>query len=149
MCLKVCVSADEKYAAVGDELGFFYLILLRKKIVEKQVHAHMGSLRDISFTPDSLKLITGGGDSKIIIWTIDTMDQVLLKGHQQSIYSLCISYNGLLIASGSSDKTLRLWDSTNGNLKSTLQAQDHITCVAFDRNNEYIISGGSSGMVKI
>mmetsp|Transcript_16864 Transcript_16864/g.16732 ORF Transcript_16864/g.16732 Transcript_16864/m.16732 type:complete len:109 (-) Transcript_16864:219-545(-) len=108
----------------------------------------MGPIRDLCFTPNNLKIFTGGGDSKINIWDIETLEAISLKGHQQSIWSISISSNGEILVSGSSDKSLRVWDQ-EGNEKSVILALDQVTCVAFDRTDSYIIAGCASGQVKI
>src|SRR5205823_4254338 len=37
-----------------------------------------------------------------------------LAGHKDSVYALAASPDGKLLASGSYDRTIRLWDTTNG-----------------------------------
>lgn len=135
--------------AVGDELGVLYVISLKNKTLEHQVQAHMGPIRDMCFTPDSVYLITGGGDSKILVWHIGTMEYTVLRGHQQSIWSVCISNDGEIVVSGSSDKTLRVWDVKTGTQKYSIQAQEQITTIAIDRQDRYFITGGLTGIVKI
>ncbi len=38
---------------------------------------------------------------------------MVLEGHQQEIYSVEFSRDGRLIVSGSSDRTVRIWDMTD------------------------------------
>mmetsp|Transcript_12654 Transcript_12654/g.22392 ORF Transcript_12654/g.22392 Transcript_12654/m.22392 type:complete len:374 (+) Transcript_12654:152-1273(+) len=42
----------------------------------------------------------------------------VLKGHAEAVMSICFSPDSLTLASGSDDKTVRLWDSASGNLKT-------------------------------
>jgi len=148
--LKTCCSPDEKYMAVGDELGWLYVIDLKTKALRDQaIQAHRGPIRDMCFTSDSTYLITGGGDSVILVWHIGTMENTPLKGHQQSIWSVCVSHDGETVISGSSDKTLRVWNVKTGSQRYCIQSQEQITTIAIDMNDRYIISGSSMGVVKI
>ena len=45
---------------------------------------------------------------------------IVLAGHKDSVLSLAFSPNGKRLASGSSDKTVRLWDVTTGQHLRTL-----------------------------
>ena len=39
----------------------------------------------------------------------------MLKGHEDSVMSVSVSPDGTLIASGSADRTVRVWDMETGN----------------------------------
>lgn len=41
-----------------------------------------------------------------------------LKGHADSVTSLCFSPDSFLLASGSDDNTVRMWDVQSGNLRT-------------------------------
>src|SRR5262245_38465836 len=45
-----------------------------------------------------------------------------LKGHTASVMSVALSGNGKSLASGSWDKTVKLWDVTTGKITTTLEA---------------------------
>ena len=38
----------------------------------------------------------------------------ILKGHKNHVQSVCFSPDGKLIASGSMDRTIKIWDAQNG-----------------------------------
>lgn len=65
--LSVAVSPNEKHAAVGDDFGILYVFDLKLKALKSRLQAHMGPIRDMCFSKNSDYLITGGGDSKIVV----------------------------------------------------------------------------------
>ena len=70
-----------------------------------------GYVYDIAFAPDNTQLAVA---SSIGVWIYDkqsgkTLD--LLTGHTSRVYSVCFSPDGSTLASGSSDRTIKLWDT--------------------------------------
>ena len=51
---------------------------------------------------------------------VETLPYTDLKGHLANINSVVFSPDGKLLASGSDDDTIRLWDAHTGGLKNTL-----------------------------
>jgi WD40 repeat protein len=73
-----------------------------------------------------------------------------LKGHTNQVSSLAISYNGQIIASGSSDKTIKLWDLQTGELLHTLEGHsDGVTSLAISQNRKFIASGSQDKTIRI
>lgn len=56
-----------------------------------------------------------------------------MRGHEDGVWSVAFSPDGTRIVSGSSDKTLRLWDSTTGqSIGAPLRGhEDWVLSVAF------------------
>src|SRR5262245_35252426 len=56
----------------------------------------------------------------------------ILKGHDAIVYSVAFSPDGKTLASGSGDKTVRLWDAQTGQELATLYGHDeYVRSVAF------------------
>ncbi|MBX9258591.1 hypothetical protein H1Q63_32525 [Desmonostoc muscorum CCALA 125] len=61
----------------------------------------------------------------------------------------CISSDGQLLASGSWDKTIKLWNVATGREISTLSHFDSVRSVAFSRDGGWLAGGDLSGNIKI
>ena len=68
-----------------------------------------------------------------------------LTGHTLSVSSVAFSPNGLTVASGSVDETVRLWDAVTGAHKATLTGHTGwVTSVAFSPDGLTLASGGET-----
>jgi WD40 repeat protein len=78
-----------------------------------------------------------------------------LESHSHWVWSVAFSQDGQLLASGSEDKTIKLWDPTTGALKHTLEGHsDPILSVAFSQDGQLLASGSddettSSGILPL
>ena len=73
-----------------------------------------------------------------------------LEGHTDLVWSVAFSPNGQTLASGSQDRTIRLWNPQNGNLKRTLTGhRDAINSVAFSPNGQTLASGSWDGTIRL
>jgi WD40 repeat protein len=72
------------------------------------------------------------------------------KGHLNSVATVAWSPDGRRIASGSSDRTVQVWDAANGSHPFTYQ--DHTTtvlAVAWSFDSKRIVSCDDAGIVKV
>jgi WD40 repeat protein len=73
-----------------------------------------------------------------------------LVGHEHDITSVAISSDGQTIISGSSDKTIRLWDKHGNPIGQTFVGhEDAVTSVAISPDSQFIVSGSSDQTVRL
>ncbi|KAH8891530.1 hypothetical protein GQ53DRAFT_865268 [Thozetella sp. PMI_491] len=73
-----------------------------------------------------------------------------LWGHNNWVTTVAFSPSGKLVASGSDDRTVKIWDAVTGKVKKTLR--DHsrgVKAVAFSPNGKLLASGSTDKTVKI
>ncbi|KAH1407298.1 hypothetical protein KXW78_004127 [Aspergillus fumigatus] len=73
-----------------------------------------------------------------------------LGGLSHWVWSVAFPQDGQLLASGSDDKTIKLWDPTTGALKHTLVGHsDSILSVAFSQDGQFLASGSHDKTIKL
>ncbi|KAF9073591.1 WD40-repeat-containing domain protein [Rhodocollybia butyracea] len=84
-------------------------------------------------------------------WRVNGQDCKTIEGHTDAVYSVVFSPDGNCIASGSADKTLRVWDARTGDLivGPFNGHNDEVNCVAFSRDGENIVSGSYDQTVRV
>src|SRR5947199_3802572 len=67
-----------------------------------------------------------------------------LEGHQGVVYSVAFDPQGETLASGSDDKTVKLWEARSGKLLRTLEGhQGVVMSVSFDPQSGMLASGSA------
>jgi WD40 repeat protein len=73
-----------------------------------------------------------------------------LKGHTDRVTSVAFSPDGKLLASGSWDNTVKLWDVVSGQEVRTLTGHvNHVTNIAFSPDGKLLASGSTDKTVKL
>ena len=84
--------------------------------------------------------------------TWSTSGKVLktLKGHTDEVTCLAINPNGQVLASGSRDRTIRLWSLPDGTALQVLKGHiSDVTCLAISPNGQVLASGSKDGTVRL
>ncbi len=104
----VAVSPDSRtLASASFTICLWDLASGRKRL---ELPGHREGVEAIVFSPDG-KVLVAAADKEIRIWDTATGKMLAtLKGHSKEIHSIAFSPDGTLLASGSSDTTVRLWD---------------------------------------
>jgi len=130
---------------------------------------HDTPVYSLAFSPDGKTLASGGGGNdyrngaswngySIVLWNVAKGQAIgsPLVGHKDEVLSLAFSPDGKVLASGSADETVKLWDTAR--LKpvvdnSSLLDKDHHTSKVFDvhftRDGKTLISADAENHVLI
>lgn len=104
----------------------------------------------VAYSPNQGAYATTSYSDTIDLWI--TMDGYsspkALEGHTENITSLAFSPDGELLASGSEDNTIRLWNVINGSINKTLnQHLGAVTCITFSPDGKTLASGSDDGTI--
>ena len=98
-------------------------------------------------------------DNFIRIWQIDDLNSSttnyqipnkILKGHNDNIWSIAFNPDGTKIVSGSSDRTVKIWNSQTGQCLKTLSGHNRpVLCVSFSPNGNTVASCGGHSIIKL
>ncbi|NMF63389.1 Fis family transcriptional regulator [Brasilonema octagenarum UFV-E1] len=116
----VAFSPDGEFLASGSEDQTAKLWKISTGECQKTLEGHTQQVYSVAFSPDGKTLATGSGDGTVKLWQVSTgicLDP-LTRGHTGAIRSVAFSSVsaaspegiGRLLASGSEDENIQLWD---------------------------------------
>ena len=119
----------------------------------KTLKGYSNLILSLAFSPDSQILASSSQDHKIRLWDINTGKcPSILEGHDNLISSVAFAPQHIqdcLLASGSDDNTIKLWNRQGECLK-TLQAHEAwVYSVTFSPEAEILASGSRDNTVKL
>jgi WD40 repeat protein/flagellar biosynthesis GTPase FlhF len=100
-------------------------------------------VRRVAFSPDGSRLLTVGGDKYARIFHVDGSGEVLKLNNLVLVNSAQFSHDGKLVATGGSDRLVRLWDATTGESKGSMEATGPTSELAFSPDDKLLAAAGS------
>ncbi len=146
--LKECLK--ERYQSAAEVLADLTAVASRRTagapVVTQALPAALPPVTPIIITPASKLLQRGTPHRAPKTWKcLHT-----LTGHSRFVNSVAISPDGRLLASGSADKTVKLWNTGTGEHLLTFTGHtDDVNCVAFSPDGRILASAGLDRTVKL
>lgn len=114
------------------------------------LRGHTNGVNSIKVTSSSL-LISGSWDNTAIIWDLANDEARRLTGHLSGIRGVAIAPNERFMATGSNDRTVRLWELPSGNEICELASGQNykVTSVAIMPDNRRVVSGSEDGKIRV
>jgi WD40 repeat protein len=103
------------------------------------LRGHQGTVLDLSFSPDSTKVVTACEDGKLRIFSVPDWKLLqTLTGHHGPVHWAEFSPDSKLLVSAGEDRTARVWSVEDGKLEQTLEeSKEPLLTVSFSPNGEY------------
>jgi len=107
---KATFSADEEYLAAGNREGEVTLWSVRNQKEIQLITKLPTMIRNIAFSPDSLKVYVTSEENLIRAFSIKLNKEIgRIEGHESQIWGLSISKSGRYLLSGGDDNIAVLW----------------------------------------
>ncbi|OQD78613.1 hypothetical protein PENDEC_c001G00665 [Penicillium decumbens] len=156
----IAFSPGGRLLASGSDDHTVRLWDLATGALQQTLEGHSAWVLSVAFSPDGRLLASGSNDHTVRLWdpAIGALQQTL-QGHSDSVrsvgssgwvHSMAFSPGGRLLASGSDDHIVRLWDPATGALQQTLQGHSGpVQSVAFSPDGRLLASGSADRTVRL
>lgn len=142
-------NPDSRSLIAGGYRGEAYRFELQNRKVIGFSSKHQGPIASIATLNRSAHVVTGGIDGAIHV-SNPRGDRVRkLSGHKSWVNAVA-SFNDEALVSGSSDGTVKLWNTTTGGCTKTLDAtKAEVRSIAVSRDGKRIAAGMRYGVTKV
>lgn len=160
--LAVGFSPDGTFLVSGSDDQTVKLWHVQTGHLMHTLPGHTGWVRSAEFSAAGILLVSGSDDRSIKLWEVaggkpQRAERVhqgrllkTLQGHTNGVWSVKFSPDGTLLASGSVDQTVRLWDVATGECLNILEGHTNwVRSVKFSPDGTLLASGSYDQTVRL
>ncbi len=142
-------DSQKNWLVVGQNYEGLRVIDLNSGREEGTVSIGKAALFDVFEVENNLLVATGEGE--IVVITCDTLEIIhRFRATPQRARSIAVNTSRKEVAIGFSDHTVRIYDSTNYQLKQTLSGHTNsVFVVRYTPDQRYLVSGGRDAHLRI
>ncbi len=156
LALTVDVSRDGRLIAAGNEQGEITIWDARSFEVQRSLRGLGGPVYALAFNRDGSQIAAATNQPaeqpKVIVWDVASGDRrTTFSGHAGPITSLEMPAGADLVASASSDGSLKLWQAASGDEVRALAApaeQGWYSSMTFSPDGTLMVTGSLAGQVE-
>lgn len=163
-----------RFLANGTEDKIIRIWDLKERKLVKMLKGNEQDIYSLKFTSNGKKLVSGSGDKTVRVWDVSKLledpdsfkieDDLNEVKFQEKIFKLddgvttvAISPDSSILAAGSLDRTIRLWDIESGQLIDRLDSEnelgtghkDSVYSIAFTHDGTQLVSGSLDRSIKL
>jgi len=152
MC--VAYSPDGKRIAMSNKDGQIYVCDSESGQLITTYNSHAACVRTLSWSNYSDELLSGSDDKRLVLHDLRGNRGGIVttfegpQGHKAWVLSADLASDGKLIASGSADSTLKIWDIETRKCVSTTQESGEVWSVSWRPTGGQLVTGGNDGHVR-
>lgn len=124
------------------------------------LRSHKDYAKRLAYAVNRDIVASAGFDRMIYLWDIQALTMLTatkntvttkpLDGSKDSIYSLAINQSATLVASGSTEKVIRLWDPRSRQKLLKLRGHtDNVRDLVFSKDGSLLLSASSDGTIRL
>ncbi len=136
-----------------DSLHILQPEMFRSINIQKRIFGHLSAVYCVCFDRTGQYILTGADDSLIKAWSAgEGRLMATFRGHEKEISDIDVNYENTLLASGSCDKSIRIWNLKTTECTTVLNGHNNmVTCIEFSPicrgENRWLASSGNDGVV--
>ena len=157
----VALSGDGQVAASGGQDRTIRVWKTASGESLATLEGHTGTVWGVALSSDGRLVASGSQDGTVKLWSFDRTGQRLrmsgdtarllatLEGHTGTVWAVALSGDGRLVASGSQDATVRLWNTRGEPLACLRGHTAGVWGVALSGDGRLVASSSQDGTVRL